>query len=412
MTTIQRGFRGKLEDYCDPAKEITVKVAVSGPAVYDYCCFGVDGQDKLSDDRYMVFYNQTSTPDNEIVLSQEGGATVYRINLARLPASVNKLVFTASIDGNGTMNAIGSCIMEIGQSGSGQVRLDLAGQDFQNEKAIIVIEIYRKGGWRLAAVASGFNGGLPDLLKAYGGEEAAPQPAPQAAKVSLEKRLEKSAPALVSLAKPLTVSLEKHKLTETIARVALVLDISGSMNNQYANGTVQQIVNKMLPLAVQFDDDGELDFWYYGSKPKRMASVNVGNYQGAAPRDWNKLMSSLGFGNYEPAVMNQVIDEYQKSELPAYIIFITDGGVGSENDIKKLLVKSSKMPIFWQFVGVGGSDYGVLERLDTMSGRYIDNANFFALDDFKKVSDSDLYDRLLEEFPQWLAEARTKRIIR
>ena len=57
---------------------------------------------------------------------------------------------------------------------------------------------------------------------------------------------------------------------------------------------------------------------------------------------------------------------------------------------------------------VGGSNYGVLERLDTMSGRYVDNANFFALDDFKSVGNSVLYGRLLNEFPLWLQSIRHK----
>ena len=69
------------------------------------------------------------------------------------------------------------------------------------------------------------------------------------------------------------------------------------------------------------------------------------------------------------------------------------------------------MPIFWQFVGVSGSGYGVLEELDNMQGRYIDNANFFALDDFKTVPNSELYSRLLNEFPLWLKEAKNKKII-
>ena len=109
--------------------------------------------------------------------------------------------------------------------------------------------------------------------------------------------------------------------------------------------------------------------------------------------------------------MQEVIRGYKGSKLPVYVIFITDGGVGSENQIKRSLIDASREPIFWQFVGVGGHDYGILERLDTMSGRYVDNANFFALDDFRSVSNSELYSRLLNEFPQWLKEIRKKRMI-
>ena len=100
--------------------------------------------------------------------------------------------------------------------------------------------------------------------------------------------MQKNAPQLVSLAKPLKVELEKRNLQDQIAKATLVLDISGSMSERYSNGTVQEIVNKILPLAVQFDDDGELDFWYYGSIPKRMNSVNMKNY-----RKWEKYLYSL-----------------------------------------------------------------------------------------------------------------------
>ena len=48
---LQRGTRGKLEQYVNVDREIAVSMSVSGGAVYDYCCFGVDADGKLSDDR-------------------------------------------------------------------------------------------------------------------------------------------------------------------------------------------------------------------------------------------------------------------------------------------------------------------------------------------------------------------------
>ncbi|MDU5949065.1 MAG: VWA domain-containing protein, partial [Paenibacillus macerans] len=62
-------------------------------------------------------------------------------------------------------------------------------------------------------------------------------------------------------------------------------------------------------------------------------------------------------------------------------------------------------------VGLGRANYGVLQKLDEMPGRYIDNANFFALDDISSISDEELYDRLLNEFPAWIKEARAKGIL-
>jgi hypothetical protein len=46
-----------------------------------------------------------------------------------------------------------------------------------------------------------------------------------------------------------------------------------------------------------------------------------------------------------------------------------------------------------------------------MEGRFIDNAGFFALDDIDKVSDAELYERILSEFPDWIRAARAAKII-
>ena len=363
------------------------------------------------------------------------------------------------------MGEMESFITKVYQQEDQSLELSLTGGDFAKEKAVIAIEIYRKDVWRIGCVAGGFDGGLSALLAHFGGEEvgegtatgsqvdtaanmplskgtsekvSSPQttsekPAPSidtaamssssqstdqkeissptaAVKVSLEKKLEK-APQLVSLAKPLGVELKKKNLETLVARVGLVMDISGSMTARFKNGTVQEIVNKTLPLAVQFDDDGELDCWYYGTTARRMDSVNLENYTKAVPKEWKQLMLELGGCNNEPVVLRMVLDTYRDTQLPVYVLFITDGGVSKKSEIQKIITEASKLPIFWQFVGVGGSGYGILEKLDNMKGRYVDNAGFFALDDFKKVSNEELYARLLEEFPKWLKAIRNKGMI-
>ncbi len=168
---IQRGFRDKLDKYVKLNNNILVQMNISGGAVYDYCCFGVDINDKLSDDRYMVFYNQPQSPNSEICYSSQGNGALFNINLSKLPAGINKLVFTVSIDGNGTMETISSHTLVIKQNNVPAMEMTLSGSDFHSEKAIISIEIYKKDVWRIATVARGFNGGLGELLHTYGGTE-------------------------------------------------------------------------------------------------------------------------------------------------------------------------------------------------------------------------------------------------
>ena len=410
-----KGWKDKLENYVNLNENIFVDMKVKGNAEYDICCFGVDGNGKLSDDRYMIFYNQKMSPNGEISVEDIPDGARYTLKLSAVPDFINRLVFTVSIDGNKTMGEMNSLETKVYQSGAKDIEMTLGGNDFSNEKAVIVMEIYRKDVWRIGFVASGFDGGLSALLKYFGGEEVVSEPVQESVvaepvKVSLEKKMEK-APELVSLVKPLVLELKKKNLETTVARVGLVLDISGSMVSRFKNGTVQSIVNKTLPLAVQFDDDGELDFWFYGTTAKKMDSVNLKNYTTAVPEDWKHLMLDLGGRNNEPIVMRMVVDEYKDTKIPAYVLFITDGGVNQKREIQNIITEASHLPIFWQFVGVGGKNYGILEKLDTMTGRYVDNAGFFALDDFKKVSNEELYARLLEEFPSWLEEIKKKGMI-
>lgn len=168
---VQRGFRSKLDDHLDTKQKLTVDLGIQGRAVYDFSCFGVDDHNKLSDDRYMIFYNQRQSPNREIEVSLENGRAIYSVDLVQLPYSVNKLVFTVSIDGEGVMSAIEKHTVNILQNGQSVLSCEFLGKDFFLEKAIIALEIYRKGAWRINFVGQGFRGGLPELLRHYGGEE-------------------------------------------------------------------------------------------------------------------------------------------------------------------------------------------------------------------------------------------------
>ena len=144
MINVQRGFRDKREKYVNLNQSLSVEMQVNGRAIYDYCCFGVDAANQLSDDRYMVFYNQTRSPAGEVTYTNNGGIARFEIRLSQLPDTIRKLVFTVSIDGNGTMGDIVSHTLRIGQNGQNAVEMQLSGRDFHSEKAIISIEIYRK----------------------------------------------------------------------------------------------------------------------------------------------------------------------------------------------------------------------------------------------------------------------------
>jgi len=190
MNTFSRGQKGKLADLgVGSSFAVDLDVQASGFAV-DVSCFGLDSLDKLSDDRYMVFYNQLASPGDAVRLELRAGGARFNVNLDALPSSIAKLVFVAAIDGAQTMRALGASSLSLGNA----LRFPWSGSDFGDEKAVIVAELYRRDGqWRFGAVGQGFNGGLGALLEHFGGTQAAPAPskapvaAPAASKVSLSK---------------------------------------------------------------------------------------------------------------------------------------------------------------------------------------------------------------------------------
>jgi tellurite resistance protein TerA len=199
MITFGRGQKGKLADL-GLGSNVAVNVALQAPgATIDLSCFGLDGQGRLSDDRYMVFYNQLASPEGAVRLTLSAGAAAFQLNLDGLPATIDRLVFAGALDGNGTMRSIAPGSIAIG----GAATFPLAGADFADEKAVILAEVYRRdGAWRFGAVGQGFNGGMAALLEHFGGTEAAapapvPAPAPAPApkislsKITLEKRGDK-----------------------------------------------------------------------------------------------------------------------------------------------------------------------------------------------------------------------------
>lgn len=235
--------------------------------------------------------------------------------------------------------------------------------------------------------------------------------------ISLVKKFEDEAPQLLNLAKKATISLEKKNLIGVQANVVVVLDASGSMSAQYQAGIVQTVLDRIIPLAVNFDQDGVLDCWAFACQMKQLPPITLKNINGYLNAIGLKRYGAdigIGYDNNEPVVIKDIIQTHKGSgtTLPTYVVFITDGGITRSREIEDLLKEASKEGIFWQFVGIGGSGYGCLEHLDNMKGRIVDNCDFFALDNLNTVSESALYDMLLQEFPQWLKDAAAKGILR
>ncbi|MDT3400660.1 TerD family protein, partial [Streptomyces sp. B1866] len=180
----QRGHKARLSDLT-AGRDLYVGVCVAGPGLsFDISCFGLDADERLSDDRYFIFFNQPKSPEEAIqqLGEQAGDTQSFRVTLDRVPAHIQKLSFTAAIDGAGQMSQVGPGYIRIVAGGEEVARYAFSGAEFSTERAVMVGDLYLKGEWRFAAVGQGFDGGLDALLKNFGGEvlEEEEQPAQDA----------------------------------------------------------------------------------------------------------------------------------------------------------------------------------------------------------------------------------------
>ncbi|MFD7093672.1 TerD family protein [Streptomyces xanthophaeus] len=170
----QRGHKAKISDLT-AGTDLYVGVQIAGPGLaFDISCFGLDANEQLSDDRYFVFFNQPKTPEESVQLlgAQSGDTESFRVTLDRIPASIHKLSFTATIDGAGQMSQVGPGYIRIVAGGEEVVRYAFTGSEFTTERAVMLGDFYLKDVWRFAAVGQGFDGGLDALLRNFGGEVA------------------------------------------------------------------------------------------------------------------------------------------------------------------------------------------------------------------------------------------------
>ncbi len=140
-----------------------------------------DASGKAVDDAHFVFFNNLKSPDGSVEHTGdnltgegEGDDEVIKVNLAGVPASIEKIVFPVSIyEGQGRGQSFGQVmsafIRVVDQSnGTEMARYDLS-EDASTETAMVFGELYRNSGeWKFRAVGQGYASGLAGIARDYG----------------------------------------------------------------------------------------------------------------------------------------------------------------------------------------------------------------------------------------------------
>ncbi|MBF0283196.1 MAG: TerD family protein [Magnetococcales bacterium] len=185
MRELQRGQRIDLEQLlnCDHSFALGIRTDLPMPSVIDCTCFALDPEGRASDERYIIYFNQPTTPCGGIALAAPADDPEgLEIDLARLPAAISHFVVVATIDGAATFSEIDVGHLNLYQDRNLLASFRIDKEMFQKERSLILVEIYRKNGpWRLHLSAQGFAGGLTAMAHHFGvsGDDSAPATPPR-----------------------------------------------------------------------------------------------------------------------------------------------------------------------------------------------------------------------------------------
>ncbi|QJY48397.1 TerD family protein [Pseudonocardia broussonetiae] len=141
----------------------------------------LNAEGKAVSDKHFVFFNNLTTPDgtvehtgDNLTGEGEGDDEQVKVNLAGLPAEVDKVVFPVSIyDADTRSQSFGQVrnafIRVVNQAGGAEIaRYDLT-EDASTETAMVFGELYRNGAdWKFRAVGQGYASGLAGIARDFG----------------------------------------------------------------------------------------------------------------------------------------------------------------------------------------------------------------------------------------------------
>lgn len=147
----------------------------------DASAFLLAANDKVRGESDFIFYNQTRSPEGSVEHTGdnrtgegEGDDEAVKINLAKVPADVQKIAITVTIhdaqNRGQNFGQVQNAFIRVvnDQTNVEIVRFDL-NEDYSTETAMIFGELYRHNNeWKFRAVGQGYNGGLSAMCSQYG----------------------------------------------------------------------------------------------------------------------------------------------------------------------------------------------------------------------------------------------------
>ncbi|MEU7177712.1 MULTISPECIES: TerD family protein [Streptomyces] len=165
-----------------PLTAARVAVDVTAPVRLDVSGLLLTADGKVRSDDDFVFYNQPHGPGVTHTAAAGGGGDTITVDTAAVPAGIEKVVVTASLDAAGATFAGTEPTGTVRDADSGGVLASFTPPRLGAETALVVVELYRRNGvWKVRAVGQGYADGLAGIATDFGvsvEEPAAPAAAP------------------------------------------------------------------------------------------------------------------------------------------------------------------------------------------------------------------------------------------
>jgi uncharacterized protein YegL len=202
--------------------------------------------------------------------------------------------------------------------------------------------------------------------------------------------------AMLDLTKALELNLEKAQIFEPITMaVKLAVDKSGSMDDEFRCGWVQDTLDLFLAAAMKFDDDGKMEIGFFNTSFKRERDMTV-NDAGTYIRA--ERISAGGGTCFADAIKSLKgsnkggLFGFGKKPTPTYLALITDGDNNDKYEFEAQL--DSLENTFVQIVAIGnGCDKLYLDKV----AAHYDTVEVLYVPDPKSVDQNRFYELLLNE---------------
>jgi stress response protein SCP2 len=154
----------------EPTFDVGVTMNLSGPGDVGVVCFCLDASGALADGRWLVFEDNSESPFSAVRFmgAVRGDSFDFEVTLSSVPEEVARIVFVAFVSGPGAMNQLAYGHLRVKSGDDELARYVLSGHDFGQEKAVMLAELYRKGGeWRLYLNGQGFAEGIEGVFRHF-----------------------------------------------------------------------------------------------------------------------------------------------------------------------------------------------------------------------------------------------------